>query len=159
MDLYAIQRLVGTIEDVPALRDAFIEIFDSKTKYEMARFGLQLADHLAEISGFPVNGEITEAFAAVQEWLDGRVNYQKARTLAGAINDLARQEADPVKAKFDRTMAQIACIPHVKFHALWACDFAVALINRLAPGDLEAVRKERQTHIELLQGRKQPCLA
>jgi hypothetical protein len=103
-----------------------------------------------DFSGFKTNDEITNAFAAVREWIDGKINYYKPRTLAGAINDLAREEVEPIKVKFYRTMAQIACIPHVKFHALWACDFAVALINRLHPGDLNAVRRERQTQLKLM---------
>lgn len=150
MDFYAVQRLVGKIEDASELRDAFIEVFDTKTKQELARFGLRLAEHVSDFTGIQIGSEITIAFAAVEEWLDDKVNYQKARTLAGAINGLAKQETDPIKAKYYRTMAQIACIPHVKFHALWACDFAVALVNRIAPSDAGAVREERQTHIALL---------
>lgn len=150
MDFYAMQRLVGKIEDVPELCDAFIEVSDTKTKPELVRFGLRLAEHLAELTSFQMDSAIMEAFAAVREWLDGKVNYQKARTLSGAISDLARDEVDPLKAKYYRTMAQISAIPHVKFHVLWACDFAVALVNRIAPGDLEAVRKERRAHIALL---------
>lgn len=150
MDFYAVQRLVGKIDDAPELRDALIKVFDAKTKRELVRFGLRLAEHVSEFTGFHKDSEITDAFVAVNEWLDGKVNYQKARTLAGAVNDLARQEADPIKAKYYRSMAQIACIPHVKFHALWACDFAVTLINRIAPGDADAVREERKIHIALL---------
>lgn len=150
MDFYAVQRLVGKIDDAPELRDAFIEVFDTKTKPELALFGLHLADHFVEFTGFQMRDEITDAFAAVREWLDGKAVYQKARSLAGEINDLARLEADPIKTKYYRAMAQIACIPHVKFHALWACDFAVALVNRIAPGDLATVGEERRIHIALL---------
>lgn len=152
MDFYAVQRLVGKISDLPELRDEFIRIFDTKTKNELARFGLALGAHLFELTAFEVVDEITAAFAAVQEWIDvDKVNYHKARTLAGNINDLAREETDLLKKKFYRATAQIACIPHVKFHALWATDFAVALINILYPGDLDAVRKERQIHLALLK--------
>lgn len=152
MNFYAVQRPVGKISDIPELRDEFIKIFDTKTKNEMARFGLTLGEHIIDVSGFKTGSEIIDAFAAVQEWIDGGVNYHKARTLAGAVNDLAREETDPIKTKFYRNMAQIACIPHVKFHALWACDFAIALINMLYPSDLDAVKKERQTQIGLLKG-------
>ncbi|MDR1410365.1 MAG: hypothetical protein LBJ12_08960 [Oscillospiraceae bacterium] len=70
---------------------------------------------------------------------------------AGELRDLAREENDLIKKRFLQTMAQIVCIPHVKFHALWASDFAVTLINRIHPGDLDAVGKERQIQIELLE--------
>lgn len=151
MDFYAVQRLVGKVSDIPELRDEFIKIFDTKTKNELARFGLMLGEHIIDVSGFKATSEIIDAFAVVQEWIDGEVNYHKARTLAGAINDLAREETDPIKRKFYRNMAQIACVPHVRFHSLWACDFAIALINMLYPGDLDAVRKERHTQIKLLK--------
>lgn len=152
MNLYDVPRLVGKINDNPEMRDEFIKLFDTKTKHEMAHFGLALGDHIIHFRDFGVCGEITEAFAAVREWTHGGVNYHRARNSAGAINDLARKQSDPVKVKFYRSMAQIACIPHVKFHALWACDFAVALINMLYPGDLDAISKERQAQIELLKG-------
>jgi hypothetical protein len=47
-------------------------------------------------------------------------------------------------------MAQNSCIPHVKFHALWATDFAITLINKLYPSDLDEVKNERQIQIQLL---------
>jgi hypothetical protein len=155
MGFYAVQRLVGKIDDAPELRDELIAIFDTKTKNELAQFGLKLAEHIMDFSGFAVNDEIANAFAAVREWIGGGINYHKPRTLAGAINDLARENPDPIKVKFYRAMAQISCIPHVKFHALWACDFAVAIINRQHPCDLDAARQERQTQIELMANIKE----
>lgn len=157
MDFYAVQRLVGKIDDVPELRNEFISIFNTKSKHDMARFGLALGEHLIALTGFDANKEITDAFTAVQEWINGnsngdkKVNYHKSRNAAGLINDLARSETDKTKVKFYRNMAQIACIPHVKFHSLWATDFAVALINRLYPNDIDMVSKERKIHIELLE--------
>lgn len=150
MNFYAIQRPVGKIQDILDLRDEFIKLFDTKNKNEMAQFGLLLAEHLYSVGGYEITTEITNAFLAVQEWLNNETNYHKARTLAGEINNLARNETDRTKAKFYRTMAQIACIPHVKFHALWACDYAIAFINRLYPNNMDAVRKERNDQIKLL---------
>lgn len=119
MDFYSVQRPVGKISDVPELRDKFIKLFDLKNKNELARFGLALGEHLIDISDFKAGDEISTASEAVKAWISGGVNYHKARALAGAIYDLAKEETDPIKVKFYRTMAQIACIPHVKFHALW----------------------------------------
>lgn len=150
MDFYAIQRPVGKISDAPEIRDAFIKVFDIKTKVELAEFGLLLAKHLFDVSGYVTNNEIETALLGVTEWIAGKCNYHKPRTLAGCINDLAKQEADACKAKFYRAMAQIACIPHVKFHALWACDYAIAFFNRLYPGNFDAVREERRMHIKLI---------
>jgi hypothetical protein len=48
-------------------------------------------------------------------------------------------------------MAQVAASPHVKYHGLWATDFAVTLINRMYPGNMDEVRKEREKQIEILK--------
>jgi len=79
----------------------------------------------------------------MQRWLDGKTNYHEARNISfSGLYRYARDENDLIKQRFYKTMAQIACIPHVKYHALWATDFAVTLINRMYPGNLDEVRKE-----------------
>lgn len=49
-----------------------------------------------------------------------------------------------------RTMAQLTASPHVKYHGLWASDFAITLINTMHPNDEAAVRNERKAQIQLL---------
>ncbi|MDO5101082.1 MAG: hypothetical protein Q4D52_05915, partial [Eubacteriales bacterium] len=91
-------------------------------------------------------------FEAVQEWIDGKVNYHKARNIA--FTDLyreARESNDLIKKKFVKTMAQIVCIPHVKAHGLWASDIAITLINEIYPNDLSKVKEERKLQIKLLK--------
>jgi hypothetical protein len=150
MNIYDYQRLVGKIDDVPELKDAFITIYDAKSHKEMVRFCLLLGQHLIDLTGFSPEAEITLAFDAMNKWLDGKVNYHEARNLSLQISRIARDEKDIVKVRFLRTIAQIAASPHVKYHGLWATDFAVTLINRMYPGDMDAVRREREMHIELL---------
>ena len=87
----------------------------------------------------------------MQKWIDGKVNYHKARNLSFEIGRCAQTEKDQIKARFFRTMAQVAASPHVKYHGLWATDFAVTLINRMYPGNMDAVRKEREKQIELIK--------
>jgi hypothetical protein len=152
MNIYDYQRPVGKIEDVPALRDAFIAVYDMKAKEDAVRFGLLYGKHIVAVAGVEPCGEIAATFAAMQRWLDGKANYHEARNIAfGDLYRLAREENDIVKLKFYKTMAQIACIPHVKYHALWATDFAVTLINAMHPGNLDEVKKERETQIALLE--------
>lgn len=145
MSIYDYQRLVGKIEDIPELRDAFIAVFDEKDKNQMARFGLEYAKHILEITGFEANSELLAGFEAVQEWIDGKVNYHKARNIA--FTDLykeARETNDLVKKNFVKTMAQIICIPHVKAHGLWGSDMAITLINAMFPNNLNKVKEERE---------------
>jgi hypothetical protein len=107
------------------------------------RFGLLLGKHLIELTGFIPCDEIKASFEAMQKWIDGKVNYHEARNLSFEIGRIARIEKDLIKVRFLRTMAQIAASPHVKYHSLWATDFAVTLINRMYPGDMDNVRIER----------------
>jgi hypothetical protein len=151
MNIYDYQRLVGKIDDVAELRNAFIAIFDTKDKREMAKFGLEYAEHILEITGFQANHELIAGFEAVQEWLDGKVNYHKARNIAFTeLYKDARESSDLIKKRFVKTMAQIICIPHVKAHGLWATDMAITLINSMYPGNLEKVKEEREIQIRLL---------
>lgn len=151
MNIYEYKRPLGKIDDIPELRDEFIALYDTKDKKDMARFCLPYGRHILDVTGYEPCDEITRGFLAVLEWLDGKTHYQKARSIGGELYDLARKEKDPIKERFFRTLAQIVCVPHVKYHTLWAADFAVTLINRLYPRDLNKVRKEKQVQIEILR--------
>jgi hypothetical protein len=158
VNIYDYQRPLGKIDDIPALRTAFISVYDAKSKEDMVRFGLLLGAHLLEITGCPPYAQVQNAFMAMRRWLDKTANYHEARNISfGGLHKEAQAENDPVKARFFRTMAQIACIPHCKYHAIWATDFAVTLINRIYPGDLCAVEKERRTQINLAKREATGC--
>jgi hypothetical protein len=152
MNIYEYQKPVGKIDDISELRDEFIAAFDAKTKNDTARFGLLYGRHILEITGFEECDEIKQAFEAVQKWIDGKVNYHAARNISFAhLYKNARGETDEIKKKFYKTIAQISCIPHVKAHGLWATDFAVTLINKIYPNNLDEVRKERQIQIDIIK--------
>lgn len=152
MSIYDYQRLVGKIEDITELRNEFIAVFDTKDKTEMARFGLSYAKHILKITGFAANNELLAGFEAVQEWIDGKANYHKARNIA--FTDLykeVRESNDLIKKNFVKTMAQLICIPHVKAHGLWGSDMAITLINAMYPNNLDKVKEEREIQIKLLK--------
>jgi hypothetical protein len=151
MNIYEYQKPVGRIDDITELKKEFIVIYDTKSHKEIVRFCLALGQHILEVTGFKATDEINASFEAMQRWIDGKTNYHEARNLSFEIGRLASAEKDKVKARFFRTMAQIAASPHVKYHGLWATDFAVTLINRIYPGNIDEVRKEREKQIELLR--------
>ena len=151
MNIYEYQRPVGKIEDFPELKREFIVIYDTKSHKEMVQFCLVLGQHILDVTGFQPCDEITASFEAMQKWMNGKVSYREARNLSFEIGRLAKIEKNKTKARFFRTMAQVAASPHVKYHGLWATDFAVTLINRIYPGNREEVRKEREKQIELLK--------
>lgn len=151
MNIYEYQRLVGKIDDIPELRNEFIVIYETKSHKGIVQFCIQLGQHILEVTGFNPNYEIQASFEAMQRWIDGKTNYHESRNLSFELGRSATAEKDKIKARFFRTMAQIAASPHVKYHGLWATDFAVTLINRLYPGNMDEVRKEREKQIELLK--------
>jgi hypothetical protein len=151
MNIYDYQRPVGKIQDNQELRLEFIRQYDAKSHKDIALFSMAYGKHLLEITAYPEDAEIKASFNAIQRWLDGLTNYHEARNLSGEISTLARNEIDPIKVRFYRTMAQMSAVTHVKYHGLWMTDFAITLINRMFPDDQEAVAKERKFQIHLMQ--------
>ncbi|MDR0569861.1 MAG: hypothetical protein LBG71_01375 [Clostridiales Family XIII bacterium] len=152
MNIYSYQRPLGKIDDTPDLRHDFIAEYDARSKEDMVRFGLLLGDHLLDITGFEPCEEVRHTFANMRRWLDGQANYHESRSIDyGSLWKEARAVGDLVKERFFRTMHQITCIPHCKYHALWATDFAVTMINRMFPGNMDEVRKEREAQLELIR--------
>jgi hypothetical protein len=98
-----------------------------------------------------------EGFELSKKWQTGEphkrgfAKFQDSRNAADKLLKLARDEKDPIKEKIYRVMAQIAAVPHVKNHALWASDYAVKLINKLYPGNYDEVKKEREIQIDLMK--------
>ena len=152
MDIYAYQRPLGRITDDEKLRNRFIEIYDAKTHQQIVQFCRDYGRHLHEVAGFsyPYHADIAAADVGMQRWLAGEANYHEARNCSFRIGRLVKETTDPVAVRFLRTMAQITASPHVKYHGLWATDFAVTLINTQKPGDMAAVRAEREHQITLL---------
>ena len=99
----------------------------------------------------PANETVESCFSVCRAWQEGGAKFQEARQVAFALHRLAREETDPVYVLVYRTLGQIAATPHVKRHALVASDYAVKLVNRMFPGDLEKVREMRETQIFLLE--------
>jgi hypothetical protein len=144
--------LIRKIDDIPELKERLIDVSESKSHKEMSKYSLLLAEHILEISRIECNSDITECFEINLKWQEGKVKFQEARNVAFKINRLAREEKDPVRVKVLRAMGQVAAVPHVRYHALIASDYAVTLINLMYPNDLEEVKKERELQIEFMKG-------
>ena len=130
MNIYAYQRPLGPIADDEALRQQFIAVYDAKTHQQVVRFCHAYGHRLHELTShtFPYNSDIADAYAGMEQ-----------------------STTDRVAERFLRTMAQLMASPHVKYHGLWASDFAITLINTMHPNDEAAVRNERIAQIQLLK--------
>jgi len=153
MNIYAYQRPLGPIADDEALCQQFIAVYDAKTHQQVVRFCHAYGHRLHELTShtFPYNSDIADAYAGMEQWLAGKANYHAARNASFQIGRQARSTTDRVAERFLRTMAQLMASPHVKYHGLWASDFAITLINTMHPNDEAVVRDERTAQIQLLK--------
>lgn len=143
--------ILKKLDDIPALKQKLIDVFDAKTHRDISRYGLLLADHVLQLAGIPMNETLQACYTVNQRWQEGGAKFQEARDVSGTIHDLAREEKDPARAKALRAVAQVAAIPHVKRHALIASDYAIKVVNLLYPGNREEVKKERERQIGLME--------
>lgn len=148
---YANAGLIRKVDDIPELKHELIALSELKSHVEMSRYALLLAEHILEVSGLERSEAIEACFAVNRKWQAKEVHFQEARNVAGAINDLAREEKDPAKVKALRAMGQIAATPHVRWHALAASEYAVVVINLLYPKDFDKVREKRELQIKLMK--------
>ena len=143
--------IIKKLDDMSELKGTFIAIYETKSHRDVSRYSLLLAEHVLALSGMPINETIDSCFSVSRAWQAGTAKLQEARQVAFALHRLAREEPDPVYVLVYRTLGQIAATPHVKRHALVASDYAVKLINRMYPGDLEKVREMRNKQIALME--------
>ena len=143
--------IIKKLDDVPTLKEKLISVYETKTHQDVSRYSLLLAEHVLALSGMPANETVESCFSVCRAWQEGDAKFQEARQVAFALHRLAREETDPVYVLVYRTLGQIAATPHVKRHALVASDYAVKLVNRMFPGNLEKVREMRETQIFLLE--------
>jgi hypothetical protein len=144
-------KIIRKIDDIPELKEQLIILFESKSHKEISCYSLLLAEHILYLTNIHPDDAIKECFDVNKKWQEGKAKFQEARQVAFKIHRLAREEKDPIIIKVLRVMGQVAATPHVKRHALIASDYAVTLINIMYPKNLEEVRKERETQIELMK--------
>ena len=143
--------IIKKLDDIPELKEKLISVYETKSHKDVSRYSLLLAEHVLTLSGMPRNETIESCFTVSRAWQEGLVKFQEARQVAFALHRLAREESDPVRVKVYRTLGQVAATPHVKRHALIASDYAIKLTNLLYPKNMDAVRKERETQILMME--------
>jgi hypothetical protein len=152
VNFYDYQRPLGQITDDTKRREQFIVAFDQCTKDDIVRFGLRYIAHLFLLTGLDRPEEVNLTIASLERWLDKKTNFHESRNISyRALIKKAQVEQDITKELLYKTLAQITCIPHVKFHGLWASDFAIKLINHLFPNNVKAIESARQQQIEILK--------
>lgn len=146
-------KIIKKLDDLPELKEKLIAVFDTKSHdhFAISNYSMLLGAHVLELTGIQRDETIEECFTINQKWQEGKVKFQAARDVAGIMLDRARTEKDPIRVTVLRVLAQVANTPHVKRHALIASDYAVKLINVMHPKNFDAIRKERETQIALME--------
>jgi len=148
---YANSRLIRNVDDVLDLKTELITLSETKTHRELSDYALKLATHIIEISGLERTEDVKAVFSVIPQWQAKQVRFQAALEVAGRLNDLAREEKDPIKVKGYRALGQIAATPHVRWHPLVASEYTVVIINLKYPKDLNKVKEERLFQIDLMK--------
>ena len=143
--------IIKKLDDMSELKGTLIAIYETKSHRDVSRYSLLLAEHVLSLSGMPRNETVDACFSVSRAWQAGEAKFQQARQVAFTLHRLAREEPVPVYVLVYRTLGQIAATPHVKRHALVASDYAVKLVNRMFPGDLEKVHEMRNKQIALME--------
>jgi hypothetical protein len=143
--------ILQRIDDLPEMKEEIESLCESKSHKEVSKYGLQLAEHILRLTNTPLDDAMQACFDINIKWQEGTVKFHEARVVSDRLLQMAREEKDPARMKLLRFMGQVAAIPHVKRHALIASDYAVKLINLMYPGDMEEVRRERETQIKILK--------
>jgi len=148
---YANSRLIRNVDDDMELKNELITLCETKTHLDLSNYGLQLAQHILDLSGLEKTLDIDSVFTVIKQWQNKEARVRDALDVAGKMNDLAREEKVLVKVKALRALGQIAAIPHVRWHALTASEYAIVIINLKYPQDKDKVKEEREFQIELMK--------
>lgn len=147
---YANSGLIRKIDDIPELKNQLITLSELKTHLQLSNYGLLLAEHILLISGMEMTNEISDCFIALKRWQNKEIKFPEALEVAGNLNRLALNESDAIKVKVLRAFGQLAAIPHVRWHALVASEYAVVIVNLLYPKSLDKVKEERINQIKMM---------
>ncbi|WP_369966151.1 putative immunity protein [Streptococcus ferus] len=79
----------------------------------MVTFCLRYGEDLLKCFDYQVFPEINQGFAAMQNWLDGKVNFHPVRNASFALNRQIRDEKDRVRKRFYQTISQLLASSHV----------------------------------------------
>jgi len=117
----------------------------------MSMFACGYVFHIVELASLPPDDDIQSIITINQRWQNGDAHFQEGRDLADDFFKKARIEQNPITKKGWQALGQLAALPHVKRHVLFALDYAIKIINLKYPDNKEKVTAERSYQIKLMQ--------
>lgn len=141
------------INDIPELRAALNAIYEKKTQLQLAQWALKLAEHILTLVGCPYEDDlvIQNGFHTNRQWQTGAVRMFDVRQAGFKMHQLAKACNDPIIQAALRDAGQAVGTGHMREHAMVASDYAIKAINLKYPGDISAVKAEREWQIKTLR--------
>lgn len=145
-------RVKIKINDIPELRVALDSIYDAKTQIQLAQWALKLAVHILSLVGYPYGNDtvIQNGFYINRQWQTEAARMFDVRQAGFKVHQLAKACNDPIIQAALRVAGQAIGTGHMREHAMVASDYAIKAINLKYPGDICAVKTEREWQIKTL---------
>ena len=141
------------INDIPELRAALDAIYEEKAQIQLAQWALTLAEHILALVGYNYETDpvIQNGFDTNRQWQTGAVRMFDVRQAGFKVHQLAKSCNDPIQQAALRVAGQAVGTGHMREHAMVASDYTIKAINLKYPGDISAVKAEREWQIETLK--------
>lgn len=141
------------INDAPELRAALDAIYEEKTQLQLAQWALKLAAHILTLAQYDYETDpvIQNGFDTNRQWQTGTARMFDVRQAGFKVHQLAKACGDPLIQAALRVAGQAVGTGHMREHAMVASDYAVKTINLKYPGDINAVKAEREWQINTLR--------
>jgi len=141
------------INDMPELRAALDAIYEEKTQLQLAQWAVKLAEHTLTLVGYDYEADpvIQSAFHTNRQWQIGAVRMFDVRQAGFKVHQLAKACNDPITQAALRVAGQAVGTGHMREHAMVASDYTIKAINLKYPGDISAVKAEREWQIKTLK--------
>ena len=151
-------RVKVKINDISELRGELDTICDEKMQLQLAQWALKLAEHILTLVGYNYEADpvIQNGFDTNRQWQAGIARMFDVRQAGFKMHQLAKSCNDPIQQAALRVTGQAVGTGHMREHAMVASDYAIKVINLKHPGDIRAVKAEREWQIKTLK--QVPCM-
>jgi len=141
------------INDIPELRATLDAICEEKTQLQLAQWAVKLAEHTLTLVGYNYVADpvIQSGLDTNRQWQTGAVRMFDVRQAGFKVHQLAKACNDPIIQAALRVAGQAVGTGHMREHAMVASDYTIKAINLKYPGDISAVKAEREWQIKTLK--------
>lgn len=141
------------IEDIPNLRAELVVKLEYLNHKELAQWAMKNAlPFLAYLDDkLKDDFRIQESLTVFNKRLNHQASAYELRQAGFLANQLAKESSSELSKSGARVFAQAIATGHMRGHGMISADYAVKVMNILAPNDLEKVRQLREQQLKSLR--------